>query len=185
MRRGRGVGDVPFSALLFSALRLRASTLWVAIAMSGCAGLGAYGPGPLQPGARVDDARARMGEPTGRYALPAGGERLEYARGPYGRHTFMLDFDAGGRLLTWTQVLTERNFATIQPGQSRDEVLRTLGRPSDVRDLSFQKRSLWSYRYEAVFCQWFQVSLDRQDRVVEAGYGPDPLCDDDHPMRLR
>lgn len=120
-----------------------------------------------------------MGAPSGQYALAEGRSRLEFARGPYGKHTYMLDFDASGRMTSWRQVLTEEDFSRIRPGQTRDHVLQSIGHPSDVRDLSFQKRTLWSYRYASVFCQWFQVSFDRQDVVVEAGYGPDPLCDDD------
>ncbi len=160
-------------------LRLPLSLAVLAVmAAAGCAS-GAYTPGTLQAGATVAESQARLGEPTGRHALADGQQRLEFARGPYGRHTYMLDFDAQGRLISWEQVLNEKSFQRIRPGLSRDDVERLLGRPSEVQSLSFQKRELWSYRYDAIFCQWFQVSLDRMNQVVEAGYGPDPLCDDD------
>ncbi len=151
--------------------------------LAGCAG---YGPQGVATGATESDIAARMGPPTGRYARDgATGERLEYARGPYGRHTYMLDLDATGRLADWKQVLTENDFNAIPIGLGEDQVLYRIGHPAQRQMLSFQSRWLWSYRYESPFCQWFQVSLDLQHRVVETGYGPDPLCDDDFlSMRL-
>src|SRR5438105_730822 len=61
------------------------------LAFAGCAGT--YGPQSLHTGASVDDVAASLGKPTGRYPISGGGERVEYARGPYGKHTYMLDFD--------------------------------------------------------------------------------------------
>ncbi len=143
-------------------------------ALGGCASV--YGPQSLHTGATLNEVTGALGPPTGRYAH-AGGERIEFARGPYGRHTYMLDFDGQGRLTAWKQVLTEPVFDDVRVGMSRDELLATIGHPSDSRQIAFQKRTLWSYRYETPFCKWFQVGIDRQDRVVDTGYGPDPMCD--------
>ncbi|HEX3139895.1 MAG TPA: hypothetical protein VHQ87_07560, partial [Rhizobacter sp.] len=63
-----------------------------------------YGPQSLPKGSSMDAARAAMGPPTGEMALPDGGRRLEFARGPLGKHTYMLDYDAQGRLQNWEQV---------------------------------------------------------------------------------
>ena len=142
-----------------------------------CACATSYGPGSLQTGAALDDVTRSLGTPTARYQRPGGGERIEYARGPYGKHTYMLDFDAQGRLAGWQQVLTEPVFNGIRVGMTRDDLLRTIGHPSDTRPLSFQQRTLWSYRYDTPFCKWFQVGIDRQDKVVDTGYGADPLCE--------
>ena len=144
-------------------------------ALAGCAGT--YGPQGLKTGASLNEVTAALGPPTGRYPR-AGGERVEYARGPYGKHTYMLDFDGQGRLAGWEQVLTEEKFDTLRAGATRDEVLFMLGHPSDQRMLAWQKRTLWSYRYDDPFCRWFQVGLDVSGRVVDIGYGPDPLCED-------
>ncbi|HUG21805.1 hypothetical protein [Piscinibacter sp.] len=147
------------------------------IVLGGCA---AYGPQGLKTGASIDEVVAALGEPTARYPQP-GGQRIEYARGPYGKHTYMLDFDAQGRLTGWRQVLTEERFNAIRAGASREEVLVALGHPSEESRLGFQRRTLWSYRYETPFCKWFQVGIDAQDRVVDTGYGPDPMCEDFEP----
>ena len=144
--------------------------------LAGCVNMSS--PTKLAPGAGAEAIRAQLGEPTGRYALADGATRLEYARGPYGRETWMLDVDAQGRLLKATQVLNESTFATIKAGMTRDEVLRTIGRPGNVGYVGWQKQTVWNYRYASPFCQWFQVGLSQAGVVEDAGFGPDPLCDD-------
>jgi hypothetical protein len=107
---------------------------------------------------------------------PQVASRLEFARGPMGKHTYMLDFDAQGRLLGWQQVLTEVNFSKLVPGGSDAQVLALLGQPSNIRGVGWRGLRVWSYRYEVSFCQWFQVSI-QAGKVVDAGYAPDPLCE--------
>ncbi|MBW8832662.1 MAG: hypothetical protein JF606_25340 [Burkholderiales bacterium] len=81
--------------------------------------------------------------------------------------------------MSWEQVLTEAKFDAVHGGETRDEVLLALGHPAESKPLLMQGRTLWSYRYDAVFCKWFQVGLDSTTgKVVDTGYGPDPLCDD-------
>jgi hypothetical protein len=118
-----------------------------------------------------------MGEPTNEYPQPDGSRRLEFARGPYGKHTYMIDVDPQGRVVRWEQVLTEKNFEAVPVGISQSELLYRLGRPSHVMHIPRRGERVWSYRYDAVFCQWFQVSLDQAGRVSSTGYGIDPLCD--------
>lgn len=167
--------------------RRRLPTLLPSLAaavLSACAG---YGPGALPSGATRAEAVALMGPPTGEYdlsaspglAAPGAKRRVEFARGPFGRHTYMLDFDANERLLASTQVLTEANFNRIVAGQDQSVVRATLGRPARIWSLSFQSQNVWSYRYETTFCQWFQVGISYQGKVVDTSYGPDPLCDND------
>ncbi|RQP25699.1 hypothetical protein [Piscinibacter terrae] len=157
------------------------STLLIAMAAMATVSLAActtaYGPQGLRSGASIDEVTASLGKPTARYPR-GGGERVEYARGPYGKHTYMLDFDTQGRLLKWEQVLTEPRFDALRLGTSREDLLFTLGHPSEAKPLPHQSRILWSYRYEGPFCKWFQVGLDGTGQVVDTGYGPDPLCDD-------
>ena len=56
----------------------------IALLLAACAG---YSPRNLPPGATQAEVVHLMGPPTGRYAMPQGGTRLEFARGPYGRET--------------------------------------------------------------------------------------------------
>jgi hypothetical protein len=158
---------------------LSAPAVLIHAALAGCA---AYGPAALPVGASESAILAQMGAPTGRYALPDGRQRVEYARGPYGKHTYMLTLDASGRLQGTEQVLTEQRFSTIAPGLPMSEVRTTLGRPSESRVGWRGVGEVWSYRYDATFCQWFQV-WGVNGVVREAAYAPDPLCDVDRDDR--
>jgi hypothetical protein len=158
-------------------------TLASMLVMAGCA---SYGPGSLQVGASRADVERAMGRPTATYpvtptvssAPPMVAERLEFARGPAGQHTYMVDVDASGRVHRIEQVLTEAQFHQVVAGQTVQELLFRLGRPSHRRGGGRQPGEVWSYRYQATFCQWFQVSVDR-GLVRDTAYGPDPACDVD------
>jgi hypothetical protein len=116
----------------------------MALCMAALAGCASYGPGDrLDRGTTLAQAEQQMGARTGLYPLPGGGQRAEFARGPFGKHTYMLDYDAGGQLVAWNQVLTEENFTRIVPGMKQDEVLLAIGHPSNSSYLSYQKRALW------------------------------------------
>ena len=136
-------------------------------------------PGSLRPGASLDSARHGLQAPTGEYALPNGGTRLEFARGSFGKETWMLDFDAKGALVSSAQVLNEANFANITPGMTADDVRMRLGRPAQVFGAGWQEHiKVWNYRFVGGDCVWFQVSIrDADHKVREAGIGQDPACD--------
>ncbi len=159
---------------LFDLVR-RPAMCAVAVLLSGCA---YFNPAALKPGATLAEIQERLGPPTGSYPLPGGGQRVEYARGPMGKETWMLELDPRGSLLSAEQVLTEAHFNTIRAGTPRDALRFELGRPSHEWNLSFQKQTVWSYRYENVFCTWFQVGIDAGGKVVDTGYYPDPMCGD-------
>ena len=150
--------------------------IWL-MALALWAGCASYGPTSLGVAATVAEATQAMGAPSGDYGLPDAGRRLEFARGPYGKHTWMLDFDASGRLIVWHQVLTEARFNAILAGMAANEVLQRIGHPSDTSPLPYQRRQLWSYRYEGPFCLWFQVGIDAQGQVADTGYARDPICE--------
>ena len=138
-------------------------------------------PGRVVPGQGEAEVLAAVGEPNARHTLPAGGQRLEYATGPMGRETWMFDLDAQGRVASVAQVLNDAQFQALQPGISREELMRTLGRPTERRPGGWQPGEVWSYRYPNNDCLWFQVSLGSDDRVSSGTYGNDPRCE----MRLR
>jgi len=142
------------------------------------AGCAFFNPAAIPAGTASAEVTRSLGRPTGEYTLAGGTTRLEYARGPYGKHTWMMDFDAGGRLVKATQVLTEANFGAIRAGMDRAEVLAAIGHPGETSRLAWQGQTVWSYRYESPFCQWFQLGLDTRGKVTDSGYYPDPLCED-------
>jgi hypothetical protein len=113
---------------------------------------------------------------TGRYQLPEGPVRLEFARGPYGRHTYMVDLDAQGRVLQWDQVLDRRHFEVVVPGMTSDQLLRFIGRPSERMGM-MRNGQIWSWRYYNNDCLWWQAQLNAEGVVTSAGYGSAPGCD--------
>jgi hypothetical protein len=132
---------------------------------------------PVQPGQTEAEVRAAFGTPTGTYALPGGGQRLEYSRQPFGRVTYMVDLDAAGRVAGVNQVMQPRYFAQVTDGMPRDELLRLLGRPAE-RAGEWQNRETWSWRYPTNDCLWFRVTLSADQRVINGGSTmTDPACD--------
>jgi len=156
-----------------------ASAIALACLLAGCAGYAAYGPGDLKPGQPAADVRARMGEPTLQSRRPDGGVRLDYGRGPYGKHTYRVELDAAGRVQRIGQLLNERNFEALPLRIEAAEVLDRLGPPSERRGGWRGLGEVWSYRFEDWFtpCRWFQVWLV-DGRVREAGYNTDPVCEE-------
>lgn len=149
--------------------------LCVLVLLSGCA------LPPLQPGMHEVDVLRSWGVPTGRHALPDGGTRMEYASGPYGKVTWMVDLDAQGRYQRAEQVLDEAHFDQVTLGMPVAEVLRLLGRPAD-RLVDFRDRQTWYWRYESVLCLWFGVTFSPQGIVIEGGhYSVDPICEPREP----
>jgi len=153
---------------------VRACIAAATLALAGCS---SYSPMSLPVGTSAADIHAHMGPPTASYARDDAGRRLEYAKGPFGPHTFMVDLDKNDRLVRSQQVLTRAHFADVRAGMTRDELLYHIGHPAETEPLRRQKHDLWSYRFDsAPFCLWFQVSLDVTGYVVDTGYAPDPLC---------
>lgn len=118
-----------------------------------------------------------MGAATGRYALPSGVTRLEFARGPAGRTTWMVDLDASGRVTAFEQVLHEASFLRATAGMSTDELLRLFGRPAH-RAIDQGRRETWYWRYPTNDCLWFNVTFSPEGRTLAGGgYMTDPSCD--------
>ena len=151
--------------------------LCLTAALSACAVLQ---PRLAQPGQSEAEMLATMGQPSARYAMDGGVQRIEYATGPQGRVTWMVDLDRAGRIAAVQQVLTPANFASVRHGMPRDELLRLLGRPAH-RAGEYMNRETWSWRFETYDCLWVRVTLTAEGRVRGgASYLPDPQCDADH-----
>jgi hypothetical protein len=158
-------------------IRALVLTLAAPLLATGCA---LFQPPPLALGQSESEVTAMLGSPTGRYPMPDGVTRLEFARGPFGRHTWMVDLGPDGRSRKFDQVLTTEHFAQFAeraPGMSLDDLLRTLGRPGDRQKMGWVGGEVWSWRYPTNDCLWFQVSIGDDRKVINGGYGIDPMCD--------
>ncbi|MBS0445937.1 MAG: hypothetical protein JSR59_08310 [Proteobacteria bacterium] len=155
--------------------KLALALIAVAAGLAGCA---TTGPGAAAPGMTMDEAQHAYGPPTGTYHFRDGGTRFEYATTPLGRVTYMLDFDAAGRLVRSRQVLTEADFAEIKPGMSKEDVRLRLGPPTEYLRIPRQHLVVWNWRYAGADCTWFQASIGDDDgKVSQASLSPDPICD--------
>ena len=141
--------------------------------LAGCAGFG--GPPPAL-GERADTVQAKLGRPSAVYQ--AGSDTLlEYATGPFGQYTWMARFGADGGLKSYEQVLTDEKFATLKVGiATREDVLRTVGRPVEQSYLSLRDLTVWSYRYKqsGVWDSMMHVHFDQTGIVRDMMAGPDP-----------
>jgi hypothetical protein len=94
----------------------------------------------------------------------------------------MVDLDASGKVIDAPeQVLNERHLNWIQQNaRNRDSkwLLYHLGRPGEVMRLGWIGGQVWSWRYPTFDCLWFQVTVNDDGSLRDAGgYGIDPRCD--------
>ena len=158
-----------------SSLGAVAAATAVALLLAGCAAMSLP-----QAGQTRDALMQQWGAPTHVYALPDGASRLEYATGPWGRMTWMVDVGSDGRVRSVRQVLNEAHFAefaTYVKGMTPEQVLLELGRPAERRLAGWGGGAFWSWRYPTNDCLWFQVGFDKDHLATSAGYGIDWVCD--------
>lgn len=141
--------------------------------------IGGCAHAPPAPGVLQDEVLGTWGSPSARYALPEGGQRLEFATGPYGRTTWMMDIDHSGHLVQARQVLNEAEFLRVQSAANlrREDLLRWLGTPGERRRGGWPGGEVWSWRYPTNDCLWFQSSVADDGRVTGSAYATDPRCD--------
>ncbi|MFX1672662.1 outer membrane protein assembly factor BamE [Paraburkholderia sp. A2WS-5] len=115
----------------------------------------------------VEDVRRQAGKPEMVWEDDDGAQRLEYPRGPNGLTTWMLDFDANGKLVAMTQALTAGNIAQVVPGMTQDEVRRLLGKPATIAKYALSHEEVWSWH-------WAEGGV-AGDGMFNAHFSPDGL----------
>jgi hypothetical protein len=150
-----------------SLFRISPALLGLACLLTGCAGgglsvgLGSGGIGLAGTTSGSAQANAssmtpavlqdRLGAPTGIYALPQGGQRLQYSQMPAGFQVWNYDFDVSGQLTGQDQALRYENFNRIVPGQTRqEEILLNYGRPVRVVQVARFDGPVWDYRFSDI-----------------------------------
>lgn len=121
-----------------------------------------FGLDKLHPGeSSENDVRNVMGQPDTVWEDAGGGRTLEYPKGPEGVRTWMFAIDGNGKLIGYTQVLTEDNFARIRVGMEREQVRRMLGKPRTVATFGRKNEEVWDWRYlENNTSRFFNVHFD-------------------------
>lgn len=147
--------------------------LAIALALlSGCAA-SPFGGFDIAPGTPREAVIARMGQPY-RVVRLADGERLQYSTQPVGQHAWMVDLDAGGKVVQARQALTESNFHRIEPGKwTREDVEREFGRPAWIDGVASWNGPVMTYRWRdrANSDMFYYVYLDPRNVVQRAHPG--------------
>jgi hypothetical protein len=147
---------------------------WLAAALLvvGCAS--PFGAAGIAPGTPRGDVIARLGQPTRVVPMANGAQRLQYSLQPAGQYAWMVDLDAAGRVASARQVLNEREFNRIVPGEwTRADVEREFGPPARVDGVASWNGPVMTYRWRDLqgADMFYWVYLDPQGVVRRAHPG--------------
>jgi outer membrane protein assembly factor BamE (lipoprotein component of BamABCDE complex) len=124
----------------------------------------------LKPGVSTAfEVRDRMGAPTMEWKDADGSVTWEYPRTPEGLVNYMLVIGPDNVLREVRQVLTEENFARVQPGMRHEEIRRLLGKPAHQIPFELKKEVVWDWKTksEPSMDWYFNVHFNRDGQVVK------------------
>lgn len=133
-----------------------------------------FGADGIAPGTPREEVLARMGQPTRVVPLANGAQRLQYSLQPAGQYAWMVDVDAAGRVTGARQVLNERDFNRIVPGQwTGADVEREFGPPARIEGVASWTGPVMTYRWRDLqgADMFYWVYLDPQGIVRRAHPG--------------
>ena len=159
-----------------------ASRLLLACLISALCACSVLIPAPVAVGDTEAQVIAKRGQPTHRYQVGPD-HLLEYAQGPWSQTTYMAHIGPDGHVISFEQVLTSQKFASIKIGEAtKEDVLHTVGAPSETTYLSLSDLEVWSYPYKenGVWNSLMHVHFDRSGVVRKMMNGPDPRFDPDN-----
>ncbi len=126
-------------------LRSLISAALLSTLITGCA---LFKP-PIEPGMTSEQVYIAMGNPSAVYPDGKGGRVLEWPTNDYSQYAYMAEMNANGQVVWYGNVRTEKRFAQIKINRStKEDVLRTIGHPSEAEYLALRKQEVWSYRYK-------------------------------------
>ena len=108
--------------------------------------LGCDRTGELRPGiSTTAEVIDKMGRPTMEWQ--EGADKVwEYPFTPEGTRNYMLTIGPDGILKAMEQVLTPENFARVQPGMTREQIRRLLGKPASVQFFELKQEEAWEWK---------------------------------------
>ena len=140
----------------------RLALLAISLVAAACAG-----PGSLA-GKSEADLRASLGAPAAEYPNADGSRTLAFPQGSFGPQTYMAEVAPGGTVRGVRPALGEDTFQRINPGMTRDEVLRLIGPPQEAMDFPRQRELSFEYRFRDAwgYPALFYVNFDPRGIVV-------------------
>ena len=126
----------------------------------------------VKPGTPRELVTAGYGKPSAIVSISTG-TRLQYSRQPFGQSVVMVDLDAGGRVVSATEVMTSAAFSRIEVGKwTRADIEREFGPPAIVDGVASWRGDIMTYRWrDAVTDMFFFVYLDPANVVQRTGQG--------------
>jgi hypothetical protein len=126
----------------------------------------------LRPGVSTTaEVIEKMGKPTMEWQEGAN-KVWEYPFTPEGTRNYMLTIGPDGILKAMEQVLTPENFARVQPGMSREQIRRLLGKPASVQFLELKQEEVWEWKEQTPFLgsdMRFNVYFSNTGQVTRTG----------------
>ena len=100
----------------------------------------------------------------------------EYTRQPEGTECFMATIGPDNILKSLDNVLTPQNFARVQPGWTRDQVRRLLGKPRSVQKFAMKREEVWDWRLPPEFSAevFFNIHFDEAGVVTGTSRSTQP-----------
>ena len=123
------------------------------------------------------DVRMKFGEPERIWEGENGARIFEYNRQPAGHRNYMITIGTDGKMSALRQVLTQANFAKVQPGMMMEEVRKLLGKPGKVVPYEIKRETYYNWRYLADqnnTSMIFSVVMDSNLKVLRTETGLDP-----------
>ena len=160
------------------------AALVAVLLQTGCAELLAP---PVRPGQTEAEVLAKLGRPSHQYQ-DGTAHLLEYATSPWGQRTWMARIGTDGRLESYRQVLATEVFASIIVDKStKEDVLRTIGAPSETVYFPRIEREVWTYAYKEnnAWDSQMHIYFDRSGMVRQMMNAPDLRFDPDTRFPLR
>jgi hypothetical protein len=142
------------------------------VCAGGCANFSAIAPGDT-----AQSVSDRVGRPATAWMNGDGSEVWEYPQGPLGHQTYMVTLGPDHAVREVRQVLSERYFSKVQPGMSRDEVRRMLGKPAETSIFSIRDEEVWTWRYMEPGPMLFHTVFDRTAGTVRTTLREDESLD--------
>ena len=139
----------------------RTAALAFAVIVAGCANFNS-----IQPGVTEDSIRERFGPPDTIWENPDGSVLWQFPQGFYATETFMVTIGSDGKVKSVHQALSEPFFSQIQPGMTKEDVHRILGRPREIWRFPSRNEETWTWRYRDTNFMLFHVLFDTKTGTV-------------------
>jgi hypothetical protein len=121
------------------------------------------------------DVRRQFGEPVQITERADGSKLLAYPRQPEGWTNYEAEIGGDGKLAALRQLLTEANFAKVQPGMAQAAVGKLLGRHArELRYATKPGETVWRWHVQrGQDKKVFDVTFDADGQVLSAQLGDD------------